>query len=232
MTTMNVEDFLGRIRPALASGDAEKLAATVRAHWNLEQLCPLLGHASAEVRRAVAVVLGLVGDRRVIGCLFKALKDIDLDVNRMAEHGLWSVWFRSGSAAASVPFREGMALVESDELDAALTKFRQAIQLDPDFAEAYNQAGIVLYLQGRWRESMRYCCRAIQRMPMHFGAIAGLGHCYAQLGDLTQALSCYRRALRINPNMPLIARATDALQQRIRDVNDSSGIYGAQAIGV
>ena len=40
-----------------------------------------------------------------------------------------------------------------------------------------------------------------------FGAIAGQGHCYAQLGDLRRARECYRRALEVNPRMEGVAEA-------------------------
>ena len=37
-------------------------------------------------------------------------------------------------------------------------------------------------------------------MPFHFGALAGLGHCYAHEGKLVPALRCYEQALAINMN--------------------------------
>jgi len=36
-------------------------------------------------------------------------------------------------------------------------------------------------------------------MPCHFGAWAGLGHCYAHEGRLAEAVEAYERALEINP---------------------------------
>jgi tetratricopeptide (TPR) repeat protein len=62
-------------------------------------------------------------------------------------------------------------------------------------------------------------------MPTHFGAIAGMGHCYTQLGQLDQALECYRRALEINPRMSTIARMIDRLEARQRMRNDLSGEF-------
>ena len=49
-------------------------------------------------------------------------------------------------------------------------------------------------------------------MPCHFGAWAGLGHCYAHEGQLVDAVEAYERALEINPHLDGIRQAVAELR--------------------
>ena len=223
--TIDANEFLEVVRPVLAKGDAAALAQVVQVRWQPRQLCQLLKHAQGDVRRVVAFTLGLVGDNTCEGCLTRALHDNDWRVNEMAEHALWSIWFRSGDPKAAMPFRQGVALLADSAYEPAIRCFHQAFRIDPDFAEAYNQCALAHYFLGRWQASIDAARLAVRRVPVHFGAFAGMGHCYTQLGNLERAVHCYRRALRINPRMPAIARAIDQLSVKLHDICDSSGQY-------
>jgi tetratricopeptide (TPR) repeat protein len=178
-----------------------------------------------DVRRVAAVTLGMVGDMQVAGCLTRALRDEDEQVNQMAEYALWSIWFRAGDPKAVRPFCQGISALSAEAYTQAIEHFHQASIADPTFAEVYNQQGIAHYFLRQWPQSLANCAKAVRLVPAHFGAIAGMGHCYTQMGDLTNALQCYRRALSINPRMSAIEQAIVEVQNRIRNMNDSSGIF-------
>lgn len=224
--------FLEIVRPALKDGDAQSLAALVAARWQVNDLCSLLVSPNVDVRRVAAVVIGLVGDMSSAPCLLQALQDGDEQVNQMAEHGLWSIWFRSGSPHAAKPFREGVAMLGAEAYQRAVECFEEASRIDPNFGEAYNQCAIAHFFLGTWEPAIAACLKTIKCVPSHFGAICGMGHCYTQAGDLNRALECYRRALKINPRMPAITRACQRIEQRMRELNDSSGTYSFGSISV
>jgi tetratricopeptide (TPR) repeat protein len=100
------------------------------------------------------------------------------------------------------------------EFDAAKSYCTEAIRIDPDFAEAYNQRAIVHYLQEEFQKSIDDCWRATERMPCHFGAWAGMGHCYAHLGQHSEALESYQRALEINPYLDCVKQAVQELKSK------------------
>ena len=175
------EAFMQAVTPALAAGDADALAAAALRHAEPMSLCPLLGHRRAEVRRVAAVVLGLVGTRAAVGCLTRSLHDPDDQAAALAEDALWSIWFRGGRSTAMDDFGQGLDHLQAEAYDRAVEAFARSTRLDPDFAEAYNQSAIAHYLAGRWRQSIADTRRALARMPTHFGAMAGLGHCHAHL---------------------------------------------------
>ena len=217
--------FLDVVRSALQAGDAQLLARRVSELWQVGEICPLLADPDVDIRRVAAVVLGFVGDVSVVGCLAKALHDIDEQVNEMAQHGLWSIWFRAGSPQAVKPFRQGVAMLGSEQYPPAVEHFLDTKRIDPDFAEAYNQCAIAHFFMGNWEAAIEDCKRTIERMPVHFGAASGMGHCYTQLGDLRRAQQCYTHALKINPRMPAIVSACDSIREVLRGLNDSSGIF-------
>ncbi len=205
--------FLTVAKSALSTGDPDALVREVSKRWTPRALCPLLQHPDREVRRVSAVTLGFMGDRGVVGCLSAALRDSDELVNRMAEHGLWAIWFRLCSPAAAESFQRGVCLLGEEQYEQALRELESAAAIDPDFAEAHNQIAIAHYLTGRYRRSADACHATLARMPNHFGALAGLGHCYAQLGEYRQAVHAYERALQVNPHMQAIRDALMDLKQ-------------------
>lgn len=221
--------FLAAALPALKSCNAAALAKAVLAKWNAGDVCRLLKHANVDVRRVATVTMGMIGNLTHVNCLTNALTDADRQVSQMAEHALWSIWFRSGSPHASQPFREGLTHLTAEEYPQAIRKFHEASAIDPTFAEVHNQCGIAHYLAGDYDASIKACRKAIQLVPTHFGAISGMGHCFAQLGELNLALRCYRRARRINPQLDGIADAINRLQTKIKDMSDS-GFFELDAI--
>ena len=225
---IDADEFMSVVVPLLEKEDPRALAQTVSLRWRPRQLCSLLQHENVDVRKVAAVTLGFVGDRNVAGYLTRSLRDQDACVNQMAEHGLWSIWFRSGNSQAAMPFREGIALLGDEVYRDAIMKFQESIGLDPMFAEAHNQCAIAHFFLSEWTESIREAQQTVRLAPCHFGAIAGMGHCYTQLGDLQHALACYRRAIRINPRMPGVARAIDRLEGRANSSGESmvDQIYG------
>jgi len=221
---INATEFLNVVRAPLAQGDAAQLAHAVRIRWRPSELAPLLRDPSVDVRRVAAVTLGLIGKEKSTPYLIRALRDEDLQVNQMAEHGLWSIWFRSGDPKAAKPFREGVALLSDESYDFAISKFQESIRLDPQFPEAHNQCAVAHYFVAQWEEAIGECRKTIELIPSHFGAISGIGHCYTQMDNLPQALRCYRWALRINPRMQAISRAAQRIEGNSCDL-DSSGEF-------
>lgn len=210
--SINSEEFLSVVAPLLRRSNADDLAEHIRERWTPRQLCQLLSHECPDVRKTACVVLGLVGDDKVAGCLTAALHDEDPQVNQLAEHGLWSIWFRGGNAEAQCHFKRGLAAMEREEPRAALQWFHRAQRADPRFAEAHNQCAMVHYMLEQWESAVRECQRTLDLLPTHTGALAALGHCYTQMGDLASAACLYREALEINPRMEAVALALERIE--------------------
>ncbi len=227
---MDAKAFVSVVRPALETGDVSQLARAIGYRWTAKQVLTLLRHPEADVRRLAAVAVGLVGDRDDACPLAACLRDPDEQVVHMAEHGLWTLWFRDGKPEAQEPFERGLNLLGQQQLQEAIGCFEQAYQLDPNFAEAYNQCAMAHEMLEQWREGITDCKAAIKRMPCHFGAMACMGHCYAQLNDLHQALLCYREALSVHPRMLGVRTAAERLECCLGNINDHSGHFDCRSI--
>jgi tetratricopeptide (TPR) repeat protein len=51
--------------------------------------------------------------------------------------------------------------------------------------------------------------------PYHFGAAAGMGRCYMEIGKHRAALKAFRAALRINPGLEGIEETIRALENAL-----------------
>ena len=218
LEAVDTAEFVRLAASALERGGAEELARAAAQRWTPRQICPLLSHDDVDVRKLGCIVLALSGDSRAVGCLTAALRDEEPQVAELAEHALWSIWFRSGSLEARRHFRRGLAAMAGDDLGAAVEHFTRAQQTDPRFTEAYNQCAIAHYLSERWLDSIEQCEQVIDRHRAHFGALAGMGHCHFQLGNFAEAARWYRRALSVNPRMHTVAAALARIERCVAAV--------------
>ena len=217
---INPAEFVELVQPMLETQDVSGLLAMLRSRWSSDQIKSILSSAHADARKVATLALGLVGARCCIPSLAKQLQDVDPTANEMAEHALWSIWFRCGSPDANCQLTRGAAAMDRRDYDQAEALFNAAIETDPSFAEAYNQRAIVHYLQERFELSIADCDMAVERMPCHFGAWAGMGHCHAHLGQLTDAIRCYHKALEINPHLLCLSVAVKQMQRHVDMAGD------------
>ena len=88
-----------------------------------------------------------------------------------------------------------------NRLEEALAMCRQAIEVDPTFGNPYNDIGAYLIEMGRWQEAIPWlekATKAPRYEAPHFPYM-NLGRVYEHLGRYRTALSCYDRALEIDP---------------------------------
>ena len=209
--------FVSRVRPLLEAKDTQGLLNLLHTDYTCDQITGLLQGPNLDARKIAALCLSLVGDECAIELLADQLHNADVTVNQMAEHALWSIWFRLGSPEANLELCRGSKALGAREFVKAVQHFKEAIELAPSFAEPFNQWAIACYLQDDYAESIEHCLEAVKRMPCHFGAWAGMGHCYLHLHDLPSALRCYRKALEINPHLDCVLEASAAIERDLID---------------
>lgn len=212
-STIDAQEFISTLEPSLSQGNLEEALGHVRARWSASQVVVLLRDKSSDVRKVAALALALVGDRNAIAPLAVALHDADPMVVQVAEHALWSVWFRLGNQRAVQFVKCGNHHLHHGNYACALEKFAQAIQEDSTFAEAHNQRAIAHYLCERFDDSIADCKAALALVPQHFGAMSGMGHCYAHRGQWREARHCYRLALAIHPRLEGIQGSLEEIER-------------------
>ena len=86
-----------------------------------------------------------------------------------------------------------------DDMMKQYPAMEKAIELKPDFAEAYNNVSNVLIALKRYEEAILNCRKAISYNPMMIGGLSTLGNVLKNLGRHMDAISSFDDALKLNP---------------------------------
>ncbi len=154
-------------------------------------------------------------DSAYIDRLLQALKDSDETLRNQATGEFWHMWFHQKGVHGAKRLIESQTLVEAERNQEAKAILDELILTQPDFAEAWNRRAVLYYMLGRYDEAIQDCEKTLELVPHHFGALHGLGLCYASIGNYLDAIKCFRRTLDIQPfsliNQRLILECTAKL---------------------
>lgn len=114
------------------------------------------------------------------------------------------------SPAAGEAHRRGVLAARMGDYEGALEAFKQAVFLQPDFAEGYRCIGLVQMEIGREDEALRAFQEAIRLAADLAVAYVNMAIVLGKLGRTAEGLRAYREGVRLEP--PL-ARATTGLEQ-------------------
>lgn len=200
----------------LVDQDSSALVCKVALSYTTGTLERLLHTASRMGRRAAALALAHLGDYGSNHALGMALHDPDRAVRLLTENAIRRVWCRDGSEQQQQALGIIIRLNSERDFEEAGEQADHLIAEAPHFAEAWNQRAIAYYSLGQFHRSIDDCRQAVELNPYHFGAVAGMGQCYLQLGNEVWALDCFRRALNLNPNLDGIRANVSRLERRLR----------------
>ncbi len=100
-------------------------------------------------------------------------------------------------------FEKGCELdVDPRQWAEAALAYEKAIELDPEYADAYCNLGAVRYNQGQRASARRAFEACLSRAPDHVEANFNLANVLEEAGEDEQALALYRRALATDPLYP------------------------------
>ena len=85
-------------------------------------------------------------------------------------------------------------------LEEAVACYRRALELQPNFADAYYNLGIALHSQGKPDEAIACYRQALRFKPDFVAAHNNLGNALETQGKPDEAAACFRRALELNPD--------------------------------
>ena len=138
------------------------------------------------------------------------LKSEDPAIREHETRELWILWYGQEGAEMEKELNEGTRLMDRQQHDEALEIFRSLVEKCPDFSEAHNKLATLLFMMGKFEESVKECEEVLRRIPYHFGALNGMGLCLFDLQRYEEAIWYFQKALEIQPyavnNRSYIAR--------------------------
>jgi len=210
--------FLSRLyRRYLNNQDAAGFISKVSRRYTPGTLQRLVYNHNREVRRAAVLALGFIGDYSANHSMGRALMDDDRTVRMLAENGIRSVWTRAGNEAERQELGIVIRLNTAQQYREAIRRANELIEKAPWFAEAWNQRAMARFNLGRFAESIRDCHQALEINPYHFVAATSMGQAYLELKNPVSALECFRRALRLNPDLEGVRAEVIRLARMVED---------------
>jgi tetratricopeptide (TPR) repeat protein len=82
----------------------------------------------------------------------------------------------------------------------AVAAYRRVVVIDPTYAAAWNNLGLLLHRMGRYDEASAAYASALEQDTRCCEAVYNLGSLAEDRADLEEAVRCYRQALEISPD--------------------------------
>ena len=118
------------------------------------------------------------------------------------EMKIWNIWSTHPTHdSLTQSLAKGSGLISKGELEAAYKIFSTIIESAPDWAEGWNKRATVLYLMGRYQESLKDIDEVLKRESRHFGALSGQGLVQTELKNYEKAIKSYQAVQKIYPSI-------------------------------
>jgi tetratricopeptide (TPR) repeat protein len=147
------------------------------------------------------------------------------------EAAIWEQWTMVPDAKQRALMLRGIAEMQQQELQTAVTTFSKLIDMAPDLAEAWNKRATVQWLLGNFPASLADICETIKREPRHFGAYSGLGMIRAEMGEPGRAAAAFALAKKYNPHIVGIDAEIERLKGQGGDPGDDPLGCGQRTAG-
>lgn len=109
----------------------------------------------------------------------------------------------------------GACLERLDNEAEAIAAYQEAIALDPNLVDAYNNLGVLLANNGQITAAETVYRQAISVNPSHWGSYMNLGNLLVEQSQIEQAIEVYQNALQINPQSPDLLNNLELARNRL-----------------
>ena len=151
--------------------------------------------------------------------LFEQLKKSNkVSVAIEVEMKIWNIWSTHPTQKKLTrSLAKGSDLMSKGELEPAYKIFSTIISSAPDWAEGWNKRATVLYLMGRYQDSLSDIDEVLKRESRHFGALSGQGLVQIKLENYEKAIKSYQAVQKIYPTIRAAKVMIPKLLELIKD---------------
>ncbi len=154
---------------------------------------------------------------KLLGDLYALLATAeDEAAAKKVQEAIEKVWQRSGSDTVSVILQRGIKAVAGDNEALAEAMFDAAVELAPDYAEAWNRRAFFYYKQNDFSRALGDLRRTLALDPNHFRALEGVATILRETGDDVGAFKAYERLMEVNPLGEGVQKGFDELRVKVQ----------------
>ena len=196
-------------------GQLPSAAAQTTEPMTQQQALRALNHRDPQLRYEALSRLAQIGTADAADAVLPRLHDEEPGLRTVALGTVWRMWGRSGDREIDALYDDGTAEMKEGNVLEAIRVFSDIISKRPDFAEAWNKRATLYFMVGEFDLSIQDCEEVLQRIPKHFGALAGYAQMLAERDQPERALELMERAVEVNPNMVNAEALMRDLRRRI-----------------
>ncbi|MEZ5842292.1 MAG: tetratricopeptide repeat protein [Hyphomicrobiaceae bacterium] len=135
---------------------------------------------------------------------------------KKVQSAIEKVWQRSGSDTVGLLLQRAVKAAGEKKDALAEALFDAAVELAPDYAEAWNRRAFFHYKQNDYGRALGDLRRTLALDPSHFRALEGLATIMRETGDDTGAFKAYERLLEVNPLGEGVQKGYDELKVKVQ----------------
>jgi len=105
-------------------------------------------------------------------------------------------------AAAQSSYSQGLGILSRDEYARAVVYFEKAVEIDPNYAESWYQAGFCYGMLGRHADALKASRQAARLRPEWAETFVNIGASSFALGQYKDAAEAYRQATKLDADNP------------------------------
>ncbi|MEM1228465.1 MAG: HEAT repeat domain-containing protein [Planctomycetota bacterium] len=203
-------------RRFLQSTDSPRFAEEVNRWYSPATLLALLSRGETEQRRAAAMAMNTLGDRRFVDTLGRALSDSDRGVRLAADDSFRAVLLRDAAPLHHQQLLRVMHLNDGGEYAAALSPAMILVHQSPLYAEAHHQLAICWHGLDDYERAEKSYQDCLWHCRFHYLAWQSLGAVRLVLGKPQKALEALDRCLSINPDLETARLQRLMIRRQIR----------------
>jgi tetratricopeptide (TPR) repeat protein len=153
-----------------------------------------------------------VGNSLSTDLLFKFLKLANNRNSAVAvEETMKELWKAHPDPALRSRLDSGITDLLRGKREKALITFKELINDDPDYGEAWNKASTCYFMLGDMQASLEAANKALELIPHHFQVLNGLGLIQYETRRYKLAAMSFRQSLQMDPWSPVSSRLAACL---------------------
>ena len=153
-----------------------------------------------EQRRSVEVTPSFADNRNRIEVTFVVKRSQDGRERQAIDKHTVTARELTVSSKARAAFLKANQRVEKHDVEGAVAHLREAVEISPQFVEAWNQLGTIAYQESDYAQAEGHFREALMLQSDAFGPVVNMGATLLALGRHTEALGYNRYAVTLRPD--------------------------------